>query len=153
MKILCDVDQGECLRHGVDAPSSTIKIEVDPKSLTEEQRNFVASLLYDGLRFPNPPGSEICPPTYEGFIAAVNYGLEKDKIESRLTVDGVLQNSHDLTKELKELRQSLIKAAIKDSEQAGRKVEQARKDRMDYIRKSSGGGRNGDRTGLRPRTK
>jgi len=98
------------------------------------------------LRFPNPPGSEICPPTYEGFIAAVNYGLEEEKIESRLTVDGALQYGHDLTKELKELRQSLIKAAIKDSEQAGRKVEQARKDRMDYIRKSSGGGRNGDRT-------
>jgi ribosome recycling factor len=53
----------------------------------------------------------------------------------------VLQNSHDLTKELKELRQSLIKAAIKESEQADRKVEQARKDRMDYIRKSSGGDR------------
>ena len=40
-------------------------------------------------------------------------------------------------KELKELRQSLIEAAIKESEQAGRKVEQARKDRMDYIRKGS----------------
>ena len=137
MKILCDVDQVECLRHGVDAPSSTIKIEVDPKSLTEEQRNFVASQLYDGLRFPNPPGYEICPPTYEGFIAAVNCGLEKDKIESRLTIDGALQYSHDLMKELKELRQSLIEAAIKESEQAGRKVEQARKDRMDYIRKGS----------------
>ena len=147
MEILCAVDQVECLRHGVDAPSSTIKIEVDPKSLTEEQRNFVASQLYDGLRFPNSPGSEICPPTYEGFIAAVNYALEKDKIESRLTVDGALQYSHDLMKELKELRQSLIKAAIKEIEQAGRKVEQARKDRMDYIRKGSGGGWNGDRTG------
>ena len=137
MKILCDVDQVECLRHGVDAPSSTIKIEVDPKSLTEEQRNFVASQLYDGLRFPNPPGSEICPPTYEGFIAAVNYGLEKDKIENRHTVDGALQYSPDLMKELKELRQSLIKAAIKESGQAGREVEQAHKDRMDYIRKGS----------------
>jgi len=137
VKILCDVDQVECIRHGVDAPSSTIKIEVDPKSLTEEQRNFVASQLYDGLRFPNPPVSEICPPTYEGFIAAVNYGLEKDKIESRLTVDGALQYGLDLMKELKELRQSLIKAAINESEQAGRKVEQARKDRMDYIRKGS----------------
>jgi ribosome recycling factor len=135
----------ECLRQGVDAPSSTIKIEVDPKSLTEEQRNFVASQLYDGLRFPNPPGSEICPPTYEGFIAAVNYGLEKDKIESTFTIDGALQYSHDLMKELKELRR-LIKAAIKEIEQAGRKVEQARKDRMDYIRKGNGGGWNGDRT-------
>jgi hypothetical protein len=146
VKILCDVDQVECLRHGVDAPSSAIKIEVDPKSLTEEQRNFVASQLYDELRFPNSPGSEICPPTYEGFIAAVNYGLEKDKIESRLTVDGALQYSHDLMKELKELRQSLIKTAIKESGQAGRVVEQAHKDRMDFIRKGSGGGWNGDRT-------
>jgi hypothetical protein len=137
VKILCDVDQVECLRHGIDAPSSTVKIEVDPKSLTEEQRNFVASQLYDGLRFPNSPGSEICPPTYEGFIAAVNYGLEKDKIESRHTVDGALQHSPDLMKELKELRQSLIKAAINESGQAGREVKQAHKDRMDFIRKGS----------------
>ena len=143
VKILCDVDQVECLRHGVDAPSSTIEVEVDPKSLTEEQRNFVASQLYDGLRFPNSSGSEICPPTYEGFIAAVNYGLEKDKIGSRHTVDGELQYSPDL---MKELRQSLIKAAIKESGQAGRVVEQAHKDRMDFIRKGSGCGRNGDRT-------
>ena len=146
VKILCDVDQVECLRHGVDAPSSPIEVEVDPKSLTEEQRNFVASQLYDGLRFPNSPGSEICPPTYEGFIAAVNYRLEKDKIGSRHTVDGALQDSPDLMKELKELRQSLIKAAIKESGQAGRVVEQANKDRMDFIRKGSGGGWNGDRT-------
>ena len=146
MKILCDVDQVECLRHGVDAPSSTIEVEVDPKSLTEEQRNFVASQLYDGLRFPNSPGSEICPPTYEGLIAAVNYGLEKDKIGSRHTVDGALQDGPDLMKELKELRQSLIKAAIKESGQAGRVVEQANKDRMDFIREGSGGGWNGDRT-------
>jgi hypothetical protein len=104
VKILCDVDQVECLRHGVDAPSSTIEVEVDPKSLTEEQRNFVASQLYDGLRFPNSPGSEICPPTYEGFIAAVNYGLEKDKIGSRHTVDEALQDSPDLMKEKSKLQ-------------------------------------------------
>jgi len=49
-------------------------------------------------------------------------------------------------KELKELRQSLIKTAIKESGQAGRVVEQAHKDRMDFTRKGSGCGRNGDRT-------
>jgi hypothetical protein len=48
-----------------------------------------------------------------------------------------LQYSPDLMKELKELRQSLIKAAIKESGQAGREVEQAHKDRMDFIRKGS----------------
>ncbi len=47
-----NVDQAECLRYGIDAPSSTEKIELDPKSLTEEQRNFVADQIYDGLRFP-----------------------------------------------------------------------------------------------------
>jgi hypothetical protein len=50
-----------------------------------------------------------------------------------------LQDSPDLMKELKELRQSLIKAAIKESGKAGRVVEQANKDRMDFIRKGSGG--------------
>ena len=61
-------------------------------------------------------------------------------------VDGALQYTPDRMKELKGLRQSWIKAAIKESGQAGREVEQAHKDRMAFIRKGRGGGGNGDRT-------
>lgn len=59
MKILCDVNQTECLRYGIDSPSSTVEIDVNPKSLTEEQRNFIIDNLYDGLRFPKDRGLNI----------------------------------------------------------------------------------------------
>jgi hypothetical protein len=118
VKLLCDVDQAECLRFGVDAPSSTVKIDVDPESLTEEQRNFVADNLYDGLRFPSHKDGDICPPTYEGFIAAVTYGLEGAKIDNSAknpdgTIDGGKLSKNDKAK--KELRRKLILAAIKAS--------------------------------------
>jgi hypothetical protein len=106
MRILCDVNQAECLRYGVDAPSSTVKIDVDPKFLTEDQRNFIADHLYDGLRFPKFDEFNICPPTYEGFIAAVNFGLECKKSPN----DGN-------TGELKEIRRNLVKAAIEGGQE------------------------------------
>jgi hypothetical protein len=106
MKILCEVNQAECLRHGVDAPSSTVKIDVDPKLLTEEQRNFVASQLCQGLKYPKDDTYQIAPPTYEGFIASVTYGIEYEKWRK--------DDYKDSTKneELKQLRHSLIKTAI-----------------------------------------
>ena len=110
VRITCDVDQAECIRHGADAPSSTVKIEFDPKSLTEEQRNFVADYIYGGLRFPNNPLSGICPPTYAGFIAAVNHGVEYAKWAKAGYRDS------KTGEELKQLRQSLIKAAVEQSE-------------------------------------
>jgi len=120
MRILCEVNQAECLRHGIDAPSSTVKIEVDPKSLTQEQRELVASQLYDGLRFPTSAGFGICPPTYEGIMAVVKYMLADNKRgeidintgERRVTY------SPDENKKFNELRLSLITAAIAESEKA-----------------------------------
>jgi hypothetical protein len=110
VKLLCDVDQAECLRYGVDAPSSTVKIEVDPETLTEEQRNFVADNLYDGLRFPSHKNGDICPPTYEGFIAAVTYGLECAKID-RDTKFSLSEKDN----EKKAVRRKLAIAAIAES--------------------------------------
>ena len=115
MKILCDVDQVECIRHGVDAPSSTIKIEVDPKSLEERQRNFVADQIYDGLRFPKDQMFQIYPPTYEGFIAAVDYGVQY----STWTWDNNPETREldaARAKELKEQRERDVNAAIKEME-------------------------------------
>jgi hypothetical protein len=127
VKILCDVNQAECLRHGVDAPSSTVKIEVDPQKLTEEQRNFVADHLYDGLRFPDPKEvGGICPPTYEGFIATVNYGLKwatrpepkRGLFEVPSMFSPPPQNADEIEqfdKELKGYRDNLISDAIKSA--------------------------------------
>ena len=64
MRIMCDVNQLECLRYGVEALSSTVEIDVDPKLLTLEQRNFVVDNLYEGVRYPRDRELNICPPTY-----------------------------------------------------------------------------------------
>jgi hypothetical protein len=79
MKILCNVDQAACFRHGIDAPTSTVKLDIDPQTLTPEQRNFVADQMYEGVRFSKDPAFYIVPPTIEGFFAAVNYGIEVQK--------------------------------------------------------------------------
>lgn len=125
MKILCDVNQVECIRHGIDAPSSTVKIEVDPKSLTEEQRELLANEIYDGLRFPSDEDLKICPPTSQGFMAAIQYALKKatrpeEEFEPQIGYGAlrVCTNEKELEefdRELKEFRQRLIKAAIEES--------------------------------------
>lgn len=84
MQLLCNVDQAECFRHGIDAKTSTIKLEIDPQTLTEEQRNFVADQLYEGVRFPKEPAFYIIPPTMAGFLAAVDYGVAVKKQGSLL---------------------------------------------------------------------
>jgi hypothetical protein len=75
MKILCYVDQTECIRRGINAPTSTIKIEVDPALLTLKAREFVASNTDDKLRFPSDAGKRLVgvrPPTYQGFLDYVH---------------------------------------------------------------------------------
>ena len=115
MKILVDIDQAECIRQGIDAPSSTIKLDVNPAALTEEQRNFLADELYDGLRFPSDGEYDVCPPTYEGFIAAIKYGLEYEELKGDLAF---LEKTADLD-EMDKLRLKLVKAAIKESVEKG----------------------------------
>jgi hypothetical protein len=48
MQILCEVNQTEWFRRGIDAPRSTMKIEVDPAKFSEEFREFLADHLYEG---------------------------------------------------------------------------------------------------------
>jgi hypothetical protein len=51
MQILCEVNQAECFRRGIDAPRSSMKIEVDPGEVAgEEIRN---SLLITFTRVTN----------------------------------------------------------------------------------------------------
>ena len=48
MKLRFKVNQGEALRQGVDAPTSVVTIEVNPKQLTQEERNILADRM-DGI--------------------------------------------------------------------------------------------------------
>jgi hypothetical protein len=48
MKLRFKVDQGEALRQGVDAPTSVVTIEINPKTLTQAERNLLADRM-DGI--------------------------------------------------------------------------------------------------------
>jgi hypothetical protein len=49
MKLLVAVNQAEALRLGIDAPSSSVQLEVDPAVLTQPERDLIALLLWDGF--------------------------------------------------------------------------------------------------------
>jgi hypothetical protein len=48
MNFLVNVNQSAALRAGIDAPSSTVTLAIDPATLSAEERNLLASLLTDG---------------------------------------------------------------------------------------------------------
>ena len=48
MKLIFKVDQAESLRRGVDAPHSTVTLDIDPAKLTEEERGFLSANLLKG---------------------------------------------------------------------------------------------------------
>lgn len=68
MQILVSVDQAAALRQGIDAPSSTTHIEVDPATLSQEQRDYLASKLHDGH---DARGIIVVRPDLYGLIAAL----------------------------------------------------------------------------------
>lgn len=45
MKLRFKVDQGEASRRGDDAPTSVVTIEINPKTLTHEERNLLADRM------------------------------------------------------------------------------------------------------------
>jgi hypothetical protein len=69
MQILCEVNQVECFRRGIDAPRSTIKIEVNPAKLPEDIRGFFADHLYDGYKLHTEV--KLCRPNLMGLMEAV----------------------------------------------------------------------------------
>lgn len=75
MKLTINVDQLACLRAGVDAPSSTVVLEMDPATLTQPERDLLARRLLDGHRVT---AWEICPPTVEGLRATLGAILHRD---------------------------------------------------------------------------
>lgn len=48
MKLLVAVDQAAALRAGIDAPSSTVTLEVTPSELDDSERELLASIMQDG---------------------------------------------------------------------------------------------------------
>ena len=54
MQILCEVNQAERFRRGIDAPRSTMKIEVDPGEVAGRIREFLADHLYEGDKLSAP---------------------------------------------------------------------------------------------------
>jgi hypothetical protein len=110
MRIVCDVNRAECLRYGIDAPLSVVDIEIDPKLLTLDQRSFIVANLYENIRFPKDQEFRICPPTYAGLIASVNYGLRREQEQG---IRGGCINLEPLRAEtLAEIRRIGIKTAM-----------------------------------------
>lgn len=48
MKLLFAVNQRESLFRGVDAPTSSVTLEVDPANLADDERSIVAQAMTDG---------------------------------------------------------------------------------------------------------
>jgi hypothetical protein len=71
MKILCAVNQAECFRRGIDAPASTIKIEVNPAKLPDEFRAFVADNIAEGHRLSLRDEFYLRRPDLIGFMEAI----------------------------------------------------------------------------------
>jgi hypothetical protein len=58
MKLRVKVDQAECFRLGLDAPRSSVDVEVNPSRFPQNVRDYIADHLKDGIRldleFANP---------------------------------------------------------------------------------------------------
>jgi hypothetical protein len=80
MQILCWVNQAEAFRRGIDAPRSTIKIEVDPAKLPEDIREFLADHLYDGYKLNSR--IELRSPDMFGLMEAVLAVKEYNQAEA-----------------------------------------------------------------------
>jgi hypothetical protein len=117
MRILCDVNRTECLRYGIDASSSVVAVEIDPKLLTQDQRNFIVTHLYEHLRFPTNEEFSICPPTYAGLIASVRYGLQCEQEQrTRQVRGGSINLDRETLQKLAEFRHNLIKLAVAEDD-------------------------------------
>ena len=71
MQIICEVNQAECFRRGIDAPRSTMKIEVDPAKLPEEIREFLADHLHEGDKLSARDDFQLLRPDLLGFMETV----------------------------------------------------------------------------------
>lgn len=85
MKILCQVDQAECFRRGIDAASSTIKINIDPSKVPYDIREFIAKHLIDGHILRSSEEFRLnglgIPAFFETILWAMEYHKAKEKAQ------------------------------------------------------------------------
>jgi hypothetical protein len=88
MKLRFAMDQGECLRRGIDCKSSTVTIEVNPPELPEAERKLIADRMlrgkidvYSRSTLVSDEPQLICAnsPDYNGLIEAVRQDEEEGK--------------------------------------------------------------------------
>jgi hypothetical protein len=75
--------------------------------------------LYERLRFPKDREFSICPPTYAGLIASVNYGLQREQEQgTRRIRGGSINLEPGRIETLAEIRRKVIRAAIAEDDKA-----------------------------------
>lgn len=86
MKLRFEVDQAECFRAGIDCPKSIITIEVDPKAISQEERDLIADRLIgiDVCRLPRTDDDTkhrviAKTPTWEGLMDAIRENQKEVK--------------------------------------------------------------------------
>lgn len=94
MKLRFKVDQAEALRQGIDAPTSVVTIEIDPKTLTHEERNLLADRMdgidvrdlttWGGTRAPghSEKHSTATQATFDALMVAVR--ANEDRVQAEL---------------------------------------------------------------------
>lgn len=80
MRLLVNVDQTSALRAGIDAPHSTTQIEVDPSSLNQDQRYWIADHLRDGYSLTSSHLA-VTEPSLDGLLVAIDACLAADRAE------------------------------------------------------------------------
>jgi len=92
MQILCEVNQAECFRRGIDAPRSTMKIEVDPAKLPEEIREFLADHLHEGDKLSARDDFQLLRPDLLGFMETVLTAKEYKEANDHNHAESSLMN-------------------------------------------------------------
>lgn len=97
MKLLFSVDQGEALRQGIDAPASTVTLDVDPGTLAQEERDLLSSAMrggHDCTHYSGRPRITLVEPSLDGLHAAlaetaVHVASEKAKADAARAKDRI----------------------------------------------------------------
>lgn len=71
MKILCKVNQKEALKTGIDAPKSTVELEINPSTIDAAQRELLAGELSEGYRLRHNEIPELVCPDTKGLLDAL----------------------------------------------------------------------------------
>jgi hypothetical protein len=90
MQLNCPINQAEAIRRGFDT-SSTVKLEIDPALLTQDQRDLLAIKFKDGAY--EAYGDDRLPtPTHDGLVES----LEKQILKSKANAEQAEKRKQDL---------------------------------------------------------